>query len=244
MVVNCEEVWREVSNYLEGELNPEMRAAVEEHVRGCTRCTAVVAGTRNVIELYGDERILELPLGYSQRLRNRLETALPRRSGTVLGWMVALAAAAMLLVGFEVGSSSAFTQPQLRSAHAKPAQGAIPSDLVVVVTDDAKVFHLPGCDVIHNKRTERTLTAGEAERQGYVPCVRCLRKYVNVSRLIPPGRNNGPFPEGHLASPIVKFGEHDSAGSGNPAARGTRVRPVASPLILAAKKSRAGYEAE
>jgi hypothetical protein len=243
MVVNCEEVWREVSNYLDGELAPEIRAAVEEHVRGCTRCTSVVAGTRNVIELYGDERLLELPLGYSQRLRNRLETALPRRRGTVLGWMVALAAAAMLLVGFEVGSSSAFPQPQLRSAHAKPAPSAIPSDLVVVVTDDAKVFHLPGCDVIHNKRTERTLTAGEAERQGYVPCVRCLRKYVNVSKLISPDRKNGLLPEGRLAISLGEVVEDYSANNGGPTERFGRVRPITSRLILP-KKSRAAYEAE
>src|SRR5208337_2457719 len=62
MVVNCEEVWREVSNYLDGEVEPGLRAAMEEHVRGCKRCTAVLDGTRNVIQLYGDERMLEVPL--------------------------------------------------------------------------------------------------------------------------------------------------------------------------------------
>jgi predicted anti-sigma-YlaC factor YlaD len=72
MVVSCEEVWREVSNYLDGEVEPGLRVAIQEHLRGCKRCTAVLDGTRNVLQLYGDERMLEVPLGFSQRLHQRL----------------------------------------------------------------------------------------------------------------------------------------------------------------------------
>ena len=181
MVVRCEEVWSQVSNYLEGDLDSGARAAVEEHLRECKRCEAVVAGTRNVIKVYGDERLFEAPAGFSQRLHRRLEAEMPRRRGPAFGWMMAFAAAAMLIVGFEVGNSPAFSRPQLRSEHAQPAERTIPANLVVVVTDGSKLFHLPTCGMIHNKATEKTLTAEEAERQGYVPCVRCLRRYVNVS---------------------------------------------------------------
>ena len=73
MVVNCEQVWREISNYLEGDIEPGLRAAMEEHVRGCEHCTAVLDGTRNVVQLYGDERMIEVPLGFGQRLQRRLE---------------------------------------------------------------------------------------------------------------------------------------------------------------------------
>jgi methylphosphotriester-DNA--protein-cysteine methyltransferase len=51
----------------------------------------------------------------------------------------------------------------------------------VVVTADAKVFHVAGCGVIHNKATERTLTAREAMKQGYVPCLRCMREYLHTA---------------------------------------------------------------
>ena len=53
--------------------------------------------------------------------------------------------------------------------------------MIVVVSQGAKDFHRPGCDVIHNKDRVRTLTAKEAIREGYVPCIRCLRKYVQVA---------------------------------------------------------------
>ncbi len=45
-----------------------------------------------------------------------------------------------------------------------------------------KVFHVAGCGVIHNKATERTLTAKEAMEQGYVPCLRCLRQYLQTAK--------------------------------------------------------------
>ena len=64
---------------------------------------------------------------------------------------------------------------------ARAAGARIPADMVVVVSEGAKDFHRPGCDVIHNKDKERTLTANEAIREGYVPCVRCLRKYLETA---------------------------------------------------------------
>ena len=205
MVANCEQVWREVSNYLEGEVDPGLRAALEEHVRTCPRCAAVVAGTRNVLELYGDQRLVEVPAGYSRRLRDRLEATLPRRRGTSLGWMVALAAAAMLLIGFEIGHFSTSTPTRLRSAHAQPPVRTIPANLVVVVTGDSKTFHLPGCDVIHNRSTQRTMTAAQAESLGYAPCVRCLRKYVNLAELnlgALPASPRAYEPEAELGDPF------------------------------------------
>jgi len=71
MVISCEQVWQEVSNYLENEVDPSLRASIEEHVRGCKRCTTVLEGTRNIIQLYGDDRLFQVPMGYGWRLRRR-----------------------------------------------------------------------------------------------------------------------------------------------------------------------------
>jgi len=51
----------------------------------------------------------------------------------------------------------------------------------VVITEDGKTFHVPGCTFIHDKAKLRTITAGEALREGYTPCVRCLRKYLTAT---------------------------------------------------------------
>ena len=177
MVVNCEHVWREVSNYLDNEVEPTLRAAIEDHIRGCTRCAAVLDGTRNVIQLYGDDRMLEVPLGYSQRLHRRLDENMPSNRRTFLGWMVAAAAACLIFGTYEVTRGSAFRNPQLRSQLAEPGNG-VPPYMLVVVSENGKLFHLAGCDYIHEKTKLRTVTAADATREGYAPCVRCLRKYL------------------------------------------------------------------
>jgi hypothetical protein len=177
MVVSCEEVWREVSNYLDGDVEPSLHVAIEEHIRGCKRCTAVLDGARNVVQLYGDERMLEVPLGFSQRLHRRLAENMPGNRRSFLGWMVAAAAAVLVVCTIEVARSSAFHGPELRSEHAQPGTG-VPPDMMVVVSEDGKLFHVAGCEFIHEKTKLRTITVAEASRQGYSPCVRCMKKYL------------------------------------------------------------------
>lgn len=71
--ISCVEVWREISNYIDDTLDPEFRRRMEEHFKGCEHCAAVLDGTRNVIRLMGDGRTFDLPAGFSDRLKKRLE---------------------------------------------------------------------------------------------------------------------------------------------------------------------------
>jgi hypothetical protein len=180
MIVNCEHVWREVSNYLDGEAGAELRAAIEEHLRGCKHCTAVVDGMRNVVQLYGDERMMEVPLGFSRRLHQRLEGDMSRSRRTFLGWAAAAAASIFIAGGIEVARSSVFSRPGLRSEHGR-ASNRVPPDMMVIVAEDGKTFHVAGCPFIHDKARLRTIPAYEAEQQGYAPCVRCMKKYLDAT---------------------------------------------------------------
>jgi hypothetical protein len=180
MVVNCEQVWQEISNYLEGEVAADLRAAMDEHFPECKHCSTVLNGTRNVIEIFGDERAMEIPLGFTERLHRRLEARMPQRRGNAFGWMVGLVAAGILIVGLVVGQSSAFTRPGLRSEHAAPAV-QVPPDLMVLVYDDGKAFHAPGCSFIHDREHSRLIPAAEAVRQGFVPCTRCMKAYLGLN---------------------------------------------------------------
>jgi hypothetical protein len=182
MVVKCEQVWLEISNYLEGDVDPGLRAAMDEHFRTCQRCSSVLAGTRNVISLYGDERTMEVPSGFGRRLERRLAQNVRVTGGrwsVWSTWLVPVAALMFIAGGLRVANSLT-AGPELKSEHAQPGQG-IPPDMLVVVTSDAKLFHVAGCDFIHNKQTERTLTAKEAMREGYVPCLWCMREYLHTA---------------------------------------------------------------
>ena len=72
MEISCREVMRELSGYIDQDIQPDLRRNFEEHLGNCRHCTAVYDGARNVIRLVGDGRSFELPAGFSQRLRDRL----------------------------------------------------------------------------------------------------------------------------------------------------------------------------
>src|SRR5579862_10018652 len=99
--VNCEQVWREISNYIDEDVDTPRRTAMDEHFRTCKRCASVLAGTRNVVQLYGDERMLEVPAGFSQRLEKRLgrldknTASSGSRWSSLSSWLVPLAAIAL-----------------------------------------------------------------------------------------------------------------------------------------------------
>jgi len=181
MVVSCEEVWREVSNYLEEDVSPELRAAMDEHFSGCKGCTSILEGMRNVVKLYGDESMVSVPLGYSYRLHRRLEENMHPSRRTFFGWMVAAAAAVLIAGGFEAARSSS-RLPRMRSPHAQMAS-AVPPGMMVLIYPDGKVFHVAGCTAIPAQAHLRSVEAREAEREGYTPCVRCMKKYLTEKTL-------------------------------------------------------------
>ena len=186
--LNCEQVWREISNYVDGDVDAALRSSMDEHFKTCKRCASVLAGTRNIVQLYGDERMLEVPAGFSRRLEKRLASG-PVATGSVWAslsaWLVPVAA--MVLIAGGMMLTSSLTHGHFfKSQHAEPGKG-IPPDMVVVVSAGAKLFHVPGCEFIHDKASERRLTAREAMQQGYMPCTRCLRQYLKTSLTGKPG---------------------------------------------------------
>jgi hypothetical protein len=180
--VKCERVWHEISNYLEGEVDLGLRLAMDEHFRTCKRCLSVLEGTQNVIRLYGEERMIEAPAGFGRRLEKRLAQnarVKSRRWSTWSAWLVPVAALALFAGGLHVANSMTAT-PEVKSEHAQTGKD-IPPDMQVVVTAGARLFHAPGCGTIHNRETERTLTAKAAMEQGYAPCLRCMRAYLHTA---------------------------------------------------------------
>jgi hypothetical protein len=74
--IDCEEVWRQISNYLDDEVGPELRAIMTSHFRGCAHCSAILDGTRNVVKLVGDGKAFEVSASASQRFYKKLNNYL------------------------------------------------------------------------------------------------------------------------------------------------------------------------
>lgn len=72
-MVSCKTIIANLSSYLDGDATPEMRAKIEKHLRHCHRCTAVYDSTRKMLVITGDERVFEIPAGFSDRLHSFLD---------------------------------------------------------------------------------------------------------------------------------------------------------------------------
>jgi len=71
--ISCLEVWRELSNYVDDGVAPELRARMEAHFKSCAHCKAVLDGTKNVVKLVADGVEYELPSGFSDRLYRKIK---------------------------------------------------------------------------------------------------------------------------------------------------------------------------
>lgn len=71
--IDCRHVVFEISNFIEGEVDAELRARMEEHFKMCNHCLAIYDGTMNVIGLVGDGKTFEVPQGFSSRLYTKLK---------------------------------------------------------------------------------------------------------------------------------------------------------------------------
>jgi len=73
--ISCREVWLEISNYIDSDVEPELRARMEAHFKGCAHCTAILDGTRNVVKLVADGVEYPVPEGFSKRLYHKIKNA-------------------------------------------------------------------------------------------------------------------------------------------------------------------------
>ena len=70
--ISCIEVWRRISDFVDDDVEPELKERLEFHFGRCKHCKALLDGTRNVVALVGDEHAFELPRETSERITSAL----------------------------------------------------------------------------------------------------------------------------------------------------------------------------
>ena len=174
MGMSCQEVWRDISDYIDEDLAHISRAALDQHFAECRSCTALLDSMRNVIALYRDERVLAPPDGFHERLHQRLrgETKSSRRS--FLAWT--LTAAAALPLGLALFSARKLILPlhDHQSPSRGPEPGQVAGAVAISLDQDDKIYHVAGCPRLHGKA--KLISVDEAIRDGYTPCVYCIGK--------------------------------------------------------------------
>jgi hypothetical protein len=172
--ISCEEVWKDISDYIDEDLYPVRQAALDQHFAECRHCTALLDGMRNLIALYRDERVLAPPDGFHQRLCQRLgeNTKSSRRSFLV--WM--LTAAASVPLGLALFSAMRLIVPadDAKSPANGPDARQAPETVAISQDQDDRLYHVAGCSRLHGK--PKFLPVEEAIREGYSPCPFCIGK--------------------------------------------------------------------
>jgi predicted anti-sigma-YlaC factor YlaD len=74
MKIDCKHVWNHISAYIDGDVDILLRAEIDRHLEHCEICSAIMDSTRNLVILIADDRVFEIPSGFSERLHRRLET--------------------------------------------------------------------------------------------------------------------------------------------------------------------------
>ena len=70
--MNCQEVVRQLSEYLDGELEADLIQSLEQHLSQCHDCRIIVDTTRKTIEIFCNSESLPLPAPVHERLMKAL----------------------------------------------------------------------------------------------------------------------------------------------------------------------------
>ena len=77
--ISCVEVWRQISDYADDDVDPEMKSRLEFHFEHCRHCKAILDGTRNVVALIGDEETFAFDDAISERITSALAQRIANR---------------------------------------------------------------------------------------------------------------------------------------------------------------------
>ena len=75
--MNCKGVIRELSNYIDGDLDPVVKQELERHLEHCEDCTMIVDQTKKTIEILCDSQ----PVSLSTDVRSRPHATLREKTG-------------------------------------------------------------------------------------------------------------------------------------------------------------------
>lgn len=70
--MNCEELLKQLNDYVDGTVEPGFCEEFERHMAGCNPCQVVVDNIRKTITLYKDGQPYELPVPFRQKLHSVL----------------------------------------------------------------------------------------------------------------------------------------------------------------------------
>lgn len=78
--MKCKDIVKELADYLDEDLDPSLKASIEEHLNKCKDCRLVVDTTKQTIQIYCNSEPAPLPSETRSRLHDALTKHLHHRA--------------------------------------------------------------------------------------------------------------------------------------------------------------------
>jgi len=75
-MVSCDKLLQELSNFIDNDIDPALRAEIERHLRSCRRCAVLADSVKKIVSIIADEKVFEISSGYSERLHQFIDAHL------------------------------------------------------------------------------------------------------------------------------------------------------------------------
>jgi len=72
MGLKCEELLKQLNEYVDGTVDPSICEEFEKHMAGCNPCQVVVDNIRRTIVIYKEGKPYDLPVAFRERLHEAL----------------------------------------------------------------------------------------------------------------------------------------------------------------------------
>jgi anti-sigma factor RsiW len=81
MRMKCEEMLQQLSDYVDGSIEPGMCRELEQHLAGCEPCEVVVDTLRKTITIYREGKTVEMPGTFREKLHDCLRRKWKEKNG-------------------------------------------------------------------------------------------------------------------------------------------------------------------
>ncbi|PSH05115.1 MAG: hypothetical protein CXZ00_02870 [Acidobacteria bacterium] len=83
--MKCSDFLKELTDYLDNDLDASTRAELEEHLQWCHNCYVLCNTTKSTIEIYRDYKLYEFPDDLRSRIRAAVITKCQHQTGVPKG---------------------------------------------------------------------------------------------------------------------------------------------------------------
>jgi anti-sigma factor (TIGR02949 family) len=73
VLISCVEMFRLISAYIDDEVDPDLRQRMAAHLEHCHHCTAILDGTKNIVQLVADDQTFQVPPTLGKKLYSKLD---------------------------------------------------------------------------------------------------------------------------------------------------------------------------